>query len=118
MKKILPLLAGLLLLSLQTSRGGQQQPDRATVNARENTLSLLEGAMMHVTAEKGADGYKSFYAEDAVELPNGAQMILGKESIGKTMKFLNDKNNSLIWRPVHADVSESGDLGYTFGNFV
>jgi ketosteroid isomerase-like protein len=30
---------------------------------------------------------------------------------------LNDKNNRLTWSPVHVDVSESGDLGYTFGNY-
>jgi uncharacterized protein (TIGR02246 family) len=117
MKTILPLLAAVLLLSLQSSRGAQQQPDRAPVSAREREIRALESAMATAAAEKGAEGYMSFYAEDAVELPNGAQMLLGKESIGQTMTFLNDKNNRLTWSPVHVDVSESGDLGYTFGNY-
>jgi len=94
-----------------------QRPDRATISAREKEIRALEAAMMAAAAEKGAAGYMSFYAEDAVELPNGAQMLLGKDSIGKTMIFLDDKNNRLTWSPVHVDVSASGDLAYSFGNY-
>jgi uncharacterized protein (TIGR02246 family) len=113
----LTLLAAAMLLSLQSSGAAQQQPDRATVSARAREIRALEASMMAAVAEKGADGYMSFYAEDAVELPDGAQMLLGRESIGKTMMFLNDKNNSLTWSPVHVDVSESDDLAYSFGNY-
>jgi ketosteroid isomerase-like protein len=113
----LSLIAAVLLISLPTSHGAQQQPDRGTVSAREKELRSLEAAMAASAAEKGADGYMSFYAEDAVELPYGSPILLGKETIGKRMTFLNDKNNRLTWSPVHVDVSESGDLGYTFGNY-
>jgi ketosteroid isomerase-like protein len=37
--------------------------------------------------------------------------------IAKTMGFLDDKNNQLIWTPVGADISGSGDLGYTYGSY-
>jgi uncharacterized protein (TIGR02246 family) len=117
MKILMPLLAATLLLSLQPSRAAQQHPDRATMAAREKEIRSLEAAMMAAAADKGADGYMSFYAEDAVELPDGAPMLLGKETIAKTMVFLNDKNNHLTWAPVHVDVSESGDLAYSFGNY-
>ena len=116
MKTFLTLLAVILLFSTPTSLPAQQR-DRATVVAREKEIRALESAMMAAAADKGAAGYMSFYAEDAVELPNGAQMILGKESIGKTMTFLDDKNNRLTWSPVHVYVSASGDLAYAFGNF-
>ena len=105
-----------VLLLLPCSMAAQQ-PDRATISAREKEIRALEAAMMAAAAEKGAAGYMSFYAEDAVELPNGAQMLLGKDSIGKTMIFLDDKNNRLTWSPVHVDVSASGDLAYSFGNY-
>jgi uncharacterized protein (TIGR02246 family) len=113
----LTLLAAVMLLSLQSSGAVQQQLDRATVSARAREIRGLEASMMAAAAEKAADGYMSFYAEDAVELPNGSPMLLGKEIIGKTMAFLDDKNNRLTWSPIHVDVSESGDLGYTFGNY-
>jgi ketosteroid isomerase-like protein len=59
----------------------------------------------------------SYYAEDAVEVPNGALIITGKANIAQGMGFLDDKNNRLIWTPVGGDISASADLGYTYGNY-
>jgi ketosteroid isomerase-like protein len=80
-------------------------------------LKQLEGEFMKTAAEKGSQGYMSYYADDAVEVPNGAASIRGKAEIAKGMNFLDDKNNQLLWTPVGADISTSGDLGYTYGTF-
>lgn len=80
-------------------------------------LKQLEADFMKAAAEKGSSGYMSYYADDAAEVPNGAAIIQGKVNIAKTMGFLDDKNNSLTWSPVGADISASGDLGYTYGTF-
>jgi uncharacterized protein (TIGR02246 family) len=117
MKAFLRLVAAVVLISLPTSRGAQQPPDRASMSARAKEIRALEASMMAAAAEKGANGYMSFYAEEAVEIPNGSPMLLGKESIAETMSFLDDKNNRLTWAPVHVEVSGSGDLAYSFGNF-
>jgi ketosteroid isomerase-like protein len=85
--------------------------------ATAETLRQLEGEFMKAAAEKGAEGYMSYYAEDAVEVPNGEDAIQGKANIAKTMGFLDDKKNQLLWTPVGADMSVSGDLGYTWGTF-
>jgi ketosteroid isomerase-like protein len=85
--------------------------------AGPDQLVQLEAEFMKAAAEKGAQGYMSYYADDAVELPNGENMLVGKDAIAKTMGFLDQKDNSLTWRPVHADMSASGDLGFTYGTY-
>lgn len=85
--------------------------------ATAETLRKLEAEFMKEAAARGSQGYMSYYANDAVELPDGADAIQGKENIAKTMGFLDSKDNQLIWTPVYADLSASGDLGYTYGTF-
>lgn len=93
------------------------RPAASAPQATAETLKQLEGEFMKAAAEKGSSGYMSYYADDAVEVPNGGALIQGKIDIAKGMGFLDDKNNSLTWAPVGADISASGDLGYTYGTF-
>jgi ketosteroid isomerase-like protein len=89
----------------------------ASPKATADKLKQLEAEFMKASAEKGSQGYMSYYAEDAVEVPNGALIITGKANIAQGMGFLDDKNNQLIWTPVGGDISASADLGYTYGNY-
>lgn len=87
--------------------------------SNDNALILrrLESEFMKAAADKGSQGYMSYYADDSVEVPNGAPLIEGKVNIAKGMGFLDDKNNRLTWTPVGGDISASGDLGYTYGTY-
>jgi ketosteroid isomerase-like protein len=89
----------------------------APEKASAGTLRQLEADFMKATAEQGSAGYISYYADDAVEVPNGAPLIQGKANIAKTMTFLDDKTNHLTWTPAGADISAAGDLGYTYGTY-
>jgi ketosteroid isomerase-like protein len=82
-----------------------------------SVLRRLEAEFMKAAAEKGSQGYMSYYADDSVEVPNGGPLIQGKAEIAKGMSFLDDKNNRLLWTPVGADISASGGLGSSYGTF-
>jgi len=116
MKSRLPIVAAMLLFSGVFFLIARPHA-LATPKADASTLRQLEADFMKAAAERGSQGYMSYYADDAAELPNGEDMLQGKENIAKTMGFLDDKNNHLTWAPVHADMAASGDLGYTYGTY-
>ena len=104
---LLLLLAAFMLGALASS----QSSDGTTA------LMKLEREFMQATADHGSQGYLSYYAEDAVELPNGHALLRGKTEVAKTMGFLDNPHNHLLWTPLGGGVSASGDLGYTYGTY-
>jgi len=80
-------------------------------------LMKLENEFMQAAADHGSQGYMSYYADDAVEVPNGAGFLKGKAEIAKTMEFLDSGGNHLTWAPLAGGVAASGDLGYTYGTY-
>jgi ketosteroid isomerase-like protein len=117
MKPLLRLLAAILFLLLANFAAGRQAPARKSSSNEADKIRALEGAMMAAGEREGALGYMSFYADGAVELSAGVELLVGKAAITKTMAFLDDKNNRLTWTPGHVDVARSGDLAYTYGTY-
>jgi ketosteroid isomerase-like protein len=116
MKSFLLLLTATLLVGV-TAASNVHRVSASAPQATADTLRQLEAEFMKATAERGSQGYISYYADDAVEVPNNDAIIQGKVNIAKTMEFLDDKNNHLTWTPVGADISASGDMGYTYGTY-
>ena len=73
----------------------------------------------NAVAELGlAEAYRLFLAKDAVQLPDGDRPVQGRNIIYEQIKeATRDSDFSLSWTPEVAEVSISGDLGYTWGAY-
>lgn len=80
-------------------------------------LIQLEADFAKATAERGFDGFMSYFADDAADLPAGGPIVSGKENIRKALGPWGP-DVSLTWTPVKAEMAASGDLGYTYGTYV
>jgi ketosteroid isomerase-like protein len=80
-------------------------------------LIKLEAEFEKTADEKGFDGFMSYFAEDGFNLPAGGNIVQGKENIRQAIGPW-EPGFTLRWKPVKAEMAASGDLGYTFGNYV
>lgn len=112
MKRILPVLA----MSLLLIAGGCAS--RIDVEAERAALRNTDIEFAKATAARGVEGWVSYFAQDGSMFPAGGPIVTGKEAIRALMApaFANP-SFSLTWQPTHAEVSRSGDLGYTYGTF-
>jgi ketosteroid isomerase-like protein len=116
MKSLLPILVVSFLVAT-IAIPASRPPVAASPKVTVDTLKQLEGELMKAAAEKGSRGYLSYYAADAVEVPNGGPVISGQVNIAPGMRFLDEPDNLLTWTPLGGDISAAGDLGYTYGTF-
>ena len=86
MKSFLPVLVVALLVATILLPGSRSTVS-ASPKATAETLKQLEGEFMKAAADKGSKGYMSYYADDAVEVPNGGAAIQGKANIAPGMSF-------------------------------
>jgi ketosteroid isomerase-like protein len=78
-------------------------------------LFQLEADFAHAVAERGHAAFVDYFADEGVELDDGGG-ISTREDIGKQPAW--PEGTKLTWTPVRGDMSASGDLGYTYGNYV
>lgn len=62
--------------------------------------------------------FLEFASPDVVLLKPNSYPIIGKPALKQLYAELSDSNYRLTWKPSFARVSESGDLGYTFGIYL
>ncbi len=98
-----------MALMLFTSAGaGSQTP--------AEQLELAERDFQAATLQRGVEGWNSFFADSGAQLQNTSRVVRGHAAIRNLMgDFLASKTQRLIWWPVATEISEKGDMGYTFG---
>jgi|SRR5580704_14004312 ketosteroid isomerase-like protein len=78
-------------------------------------LRQLEAEFAADVAQHGHDAFIAHFAEDGVEIVDGGG-INTKDDMRKQPAW--PEGTSLTWTPVKADMAASGDLGYTYGNYI
>jgi ketosteroid isomerase-like protein len=103
-----------LSLFLVLAAFAQAQTPAQTSNGSE-ILIKLEAEFAQAVAEHGHEAFVTYFADDGVELNDGGG-ISTRDAIRKQPPW--PEGTSLTWTPVKADMATSGDLGYTYGNYV
>ena len=81
-------------------------------------LIAADQAFSRMSAEKGMNAAFLYYAADSVvKLRDGKFPINGKIEMSRLFKAHSDSGMRLKWAPVKAEISQSNDLGYTFGTW-
>ena len=92
---------------------------RAPRASVQDELMALDRAFDSVVAEKGVEGWVSFFADSGIQMPEGSGIVVGHDAIRQHMSaFFGDTNQKLRWEPDRADASGDGTLGYTIGRWV
>jgi ketosteroid isomerase-like protein len=91
-------------------------PDKNLIEKWKQEIIDTEKSFAKMAKEKGIHhAFVAFAAEDAVMMRNN-NLITGRIKIDKYLEKQSSKG--LEWAPEFADVSASGDLGYTYGNYT
>ena len=78
------------------------------LDTEQQFADLLKEEGMH-------KAFITFASEEAVLMRNN-KLIVGKNNIDQFYKNQDSKN--LEWKPDFVDVAESGDIGYTYGQYI
>jgi ketosteroid isomerase-like protein len=101
----------LLLLFLAASLFAQK--DKST--DASDLLYRLEAEFAADVAQHGHAAFLTHFADDGVEVVDGG----GFDNLGAMRQQTPwPEGTTLTWTPIKADMAASGDLGYTYGNYV
>jgi ketosteroid isomerase-like protein len=115
MKIIFPaILACLTLLMMDCSRSTPQLDTDALRAALQNA----DAAWARTAGKGDADAFTSFVAEDGSILPPNVAILSDKNAIKNWVaQLMAVPGYALDWQVTSADVSKSGELGYTVGTY-
>lgn len=123
MKKILTLLfAGLIYLTACNNQSNKVKNTSAYLN--QDSILAMKAIMKadiawdSVSALNSAEGWLSFYTDDAIMMPPGEKVCLDKASRAASIKnMFATPGVSMRFQGTKLEVSKSGDLGYSTGPY-
>jgi len=90
------------------------------VNVEKEKAKLLntDRDFAKMSLERGAEeAFRMYLAEDAIQMPSRAELVVGRDNICQGMKE-SAGIYVLDWVPQNGEVAKSGDMGWTWGEFV
>lgn len=87
------------------------------VKARQELLSA-DSAFSAMSADKGMAVAFLYYADsNVVELNEGEPATLGLSALANRFRLADNSKFLITWKTLKCEVAESGDFGYTFGDW-
>ena len=108
----------LIIITFLSFYGCKKNMDNNNSESLKNEIIQTEKAFAELAKIDGVT--KAFYefAADDAAINRGNSVITGKEKIKEYYENQTLKNIKLDWKPDFVDVSESGNLGYTYGHYT
>ncbi len=121
MKKLFfVLFAGVIYLTACNNQTNKMENASATVNldSTEAIKAILkaDNAWDSVSALNSADGWLSYYTDDAIMMPPGEKVCLDKASRAVSIKnMFATPGANMRFQATKTEVAKSGELGYSSG---
>lgn len=110
-EKIILLIVWILIVSSGCGR---------SLNQNDPTEEIMKTdlAFSKYSEENGTEAaFLAFADEKSVLLRDGGLPLVGKPALREHMEKSPSGNIILTWKPLFAETSSSGDLGYTYGTY-
>ena len=98
--------------------GCQGPPSAAQIEAWKAEIRAVEKAFNDMAQEEGLIKAFEYYAAADGVIRRSKKIIQGKQDIRAWYEKDVRPNETLTWTPTFVDVSQSGDMAYTYGDFV
>lgn len=91
---------------------------RVDTEAARAAILEADRQFSKATSERGLDGFRSFLADEVTTLRPDSPVIRGKDPfVERWAALLANPKMKITWEPELAEVSASGELGYTVGSY-
>ncbi len=114
MKKYLQVLS-ILLVGLS---GCNTAHDAEHMSKWKTEIMTVEKAFNDMAQKEGLTKAFEFYAAEDGVIRRKNKVYKGKSAISQWYKEDVKPNETLTWKPTFVDVSKSGDMAYTYGDFA
>ncbi len=104
-----------LLLALVVFATPAWSKDPSKIEKARKAIEKAEADFEKARAERGLEGWLSFFADDTADFSRTGPLTFTKEEMRKRLEKSFDPADKLTWHPVRVDVAESGDLAYSVG---